>query len=498
MRFPSSHSWRARALLFFALLASAIACLPVAAQTPIPAIPGLSSGKLDNGLEVYLFESHVVPLVRIQITFRCGSITQVPETAGLFHLYEHMMFKGNSVYKTESDVTAAMTRLGVANWNGGTSTEYVTYYFTVPSAKLGEGLDFWSAAVETPLLDPAELETEKDVVINEIRGYFNEPDQIFDSGVDKNLYAKYPYRRDVSGSEANVRNATAVMMRSIKDKFYLPNNAAVFVGGDIEPAKALELVRASFGGWTSGPDPWAKPAPSHPFVPREKSLVYSDDSMTKGMAKAEIRYRGPDVLADPQATYAADVWGTLIANPSGRFKNGVFAAAEGLYQKEYINGYYETQRDGGSINFDTYLFAVPEKSTTLRAQLFKESVKAEITAMVESADSKKPYFTEEEFAAVKSKLEDQMILLRETPEQLIENLSFWWASANADYYFNYVQNMKKVGMKDIAQFLKKYVLMHEAVVAVRMCADDFAVEKPRAAKNRFEELTKNNAFWWNK
>ncbi|HRU18639.1 MAG TPA: insulinase family protein, partial [Bacteroidia bacterium] len=159
-----------------------IAAIPLAAQaTPFP---GLTRYTLDNGLEVFILENHAVPLARIQITFRCGAITQTPETAGLFHLYEHLLFKGNSKYKTETEFSAAMTDLGVSEWNGGTSTEYVTYYFTVPSSKLDAGIEFWSWAIREPLFDPEELAIEKDVVVNEINAELGDPDHIYNAAMD--------------------------------------------------------------------------------------------------------------------------------------------------------------------------------------------------------------------------------------------------------------------------------------------------------------------------
>ena len=80
---------------------------PVFAEsTPVP---GLSFFKLDNGLELFVLENHAVPLTRIQVTFRCGALTQTPETCGIFHLYEHMLFKGNKKYQTETQFAAAMS-----------------------------------------------------------------------------------------------------------------------------------------------------------------------------------------------------------------------------------------------------------------------------------------------------------------------------------------------------------------------------------------------------
>jgi predicted Zn-dependent peptidase len=96
-----------------------VCCLPalvsvfnVAAQAR--EATGLQTFVLDNGLQVFVVENHTVPLARIQVTFRTGAISQSPETAGLFHLYEHMLFKGNRAYPNQTALQAAMKDLGVA------------------------------------------------------------------------------------------------------------------------------------------------------------------------------------------------------------------------------------------------------------------------------------------------------------------------------------------------------------------------------------------------
>jgi zinc protease len=478
-----------RKRIALAILVAAAALAALEAE-PSP-IQGLHSWRLENGLEVFAFRNPNVPLARVQITFRCGSIAQTPETAGLFHLYEHLLFKGNSRYPDQASFKAALNALGVAEWNGGTSTEYVTYYFTIPADKLDAGLEFWSYAMRSPLLDPAELEIEKDVVASEIVGYFSDPDHIARSAKDARLFASYPWRRDVTGTEAVVCGATIAQMEAIKNGYYLPNNCAVFVGGDIDPDKALALVRKWFAGWEAGPDPWAATPPAHPALSAPVAIVYPDESMYQGFAYAEASWRGPDVLADPDATFAADVWGLLIENPAGRFKSSVFAAVPGLYQKEYINGYYYTQRDGGQVNFSTYLYQHPSlPSAPERALAFRDAVARELSAMASDAS----YFADEELALVKTKLEDQNAFLLETADGFIDTLSFWWASAGTAYYYSYVPRMKEVGREEIADYLSRYALSSAALSMVRVNPADHDEALAEAAG--FEVIGPDNAFWW--
>ena len=88
-------------------------------ETPVR---GLFNYKLDNGLDVYILENSSVPLVYIEVLIKGGGFGQSEENAGLFHLYEHMMFKGNELYPDSSKVQDAIASLGVPSWNGSTST----------------------------------------------------------------------------------------------------------------------------------------------------------------------------------------------------------------------------------------------------------------------------------------------------------------------------------------------------------------------------------------
>ncbi len=466
--------------------------LGAAAADPSPASPGFDRQLLGNGLEVFVIENHVVPLVEIEITFRCGAIAQAPETAGVFHLYEHMLFKGNKVYRTQSDFQAAMKALGVSTWNGGTSTEYVTYYFTVPSDELGQGMAFWANALREPLLDAKELETEKDVVANEIKGTFGQPDDVYQSALDTALYWQYPWRRDVSGSEKSVRSATVDTLRSIKDRFYIPNNAALFVGGDVTPAEVLAAAKQCFGDWKRGADPWAPLPPAHPGLKGDVHLVYPDSQMYPGIAYVNIDFRGPDVLADPASTYAADTWGKLLDDPNGRFKTAIFQKVPGLYKKEYLWAAYYTQRDGGIISFSTYLLVSKDKSTYDRALALAAAIQEELSAM--AADP--GYFESGDYAVLKGQLADERILRGETAGGFISDLSFWWATSSTDYWLGYADNLAKTGPEAIAAYLRQWLIGKPSILSLRSSPTDASRERSSAEKDGFTVISKDNAYWW--
>jgi zinc protease len=455
---------------------------------------GLSTFTLDNGLEIFVVENHTVPLARIQVTFRTGAISQTPQTAGLFHLYEHMLFKGNRAYPNQTALQAAMKDLGVANWNGGTSQESVSYYFTVPSDRTEKGIEFWADAVRFPLLDASELQTEKDVVVSEILAGFSDPGNTYGSAIQTALFWKFPWRKDVAGSEALVRSATVQMLRDMRDTWYVPNNAALFVGGDVDPDVVRAAAQKYLGDWKRTKDPWQTPPPPHPSLPKDLSLVSADAQMYSGLASVDLRFMGPDIQRSAASTYAADVWSKLLEDPNGRFRTTIFRKVAGQYNKDEISAGYLTRRDGGALSFSTYLIVRPGQDTFRRAAALKKAFVDEMAAI--AADP--VYFSPDDYRVLTRQIADDRIYERETADGFIRTLDFWWASASTAYYQGYNDALLKVTPADVARFVSTYVVNRPSVLSVRMNQQDFDKEKASAAQQGWTTITRDNAYWWAK
>jgi zinc protease len=281
-------------------------------------------------------------------------------------------------------------------------------------------------------------------------------------------------------------------MQSIRDTWYVPNNAALFVGGDVDPAAVQAAVRRHFGDWQRRPDPWASPPPAHPPVREDALLVYPDEQMYQGVAFVEVLFRGPDVTVDPASTYPADVWGKLLEDPNGRFKARVWEKVPGLYKKEYLWAGYITQRDGGYVSFSTYMLVQPGRSTFDRILELKKAIAEEVAAMA----SDPAYFSARDYGVLRQKLADERILQRETVDGFVGELSFWWSSAGTAYYDGYVDNLKKTGFPQLQKFLRDYVVDRTSVLAARVSPKDFAREGTSGEKAGFRTISRDNAFWW--
>jgi zinc protease len=482
-------------LLLSALLLAASASLALCAED-VAGIPGLSRYRLANGLEVYAYRDDAVPLARVQIVFRAGAISQSPESAGLFRLYERMLFHGSASHPGSAGIKAALASMGASGSSGGTEAERTDYWITLPSSKLKEGIAFWADTLASPAFDETSLEVEKDAVAQEIRDRASDPDSTYEAAMTKRLFAKYPWRRDPAGSEKAVRAATLASLKAAVGSWFVPGNAALFVGGDIDPEEVRAAAESAFGSWAAGPDPWAKALPPNPRpgVTRPTWVVFPDPSVPEGVGRIETRYRGPDLAYDSGSSYAADLWSALVAPKDGRFKAALSANVPKL-GKDSIVASYISQRDGGFISISSYFDVDPASPAVDRARAFKERARGyEITSMKGDPS----YFSQDEYAAARKRLMDDRGKAADTAEGMIETLAFWWAAASIDYYAGYPAALAKTGPKEVSAFLDTYVLRNLEVVALRMNPADIEREKRSFAGSGFETLNASNAFWWQK
>lgn len=488
---------RMRAFALASLLAAGTFLF--AAPAAPPATGSTSHKVLANGLEVFAVENRAVPLVTICVAFRGGASAQTRETAGLFHLYEHMLFKANAKYPNQASFVAALNRMGVANWNGSTGDESIKYYITIPSDKLEEGVEFWSWAVKSPTLDPAELESEKEVVINEIRGYHSDPDQIMYNALESRAFPAAPWRKNIDGPEENIRGATVERLKAMRDEFYIPRNAAVFIGGDASPERAFAAVEKHFGDWKGGRAPAIGEPPQGP-VPAGLALVYPDPDYYDGVALAQLLWRGPDALRETRDTYATDVLLFLLSSPVGAFKKALMTKGPGLYDPKYIDFSYPTARDGGEISLSAFLRVqdpAAEGPVLDRAEALREVALAEFAAI---AADPAAYFGAAELEKAKAKLVDQNILAAEVAGRFVSGtLAFWWSVATADYYFDYEKNCGAVSWADVASLARRRLLEAPSAIALRLNAEAYAADPAmgeRIKKLGYRAVTDGDAFWW--
>ncbi len=271
---------------------------------------------LKNGLEVYLTENKDEPRINTAIAFRAGSKNDPPETTGLAHYMEHMLFKGTAdigttnwkeekvlldkiaalyeehlntksskkkkeIYKKIDDLSQQAAELAIPNeydkivsalgakgTNAYTSTEKTVYLNDIPSNELEKWLIVESNRFKKLVLRL--FHTEMETVYEEFnRSLDNDYVKSWRS-IYEGLYQKHPYGIPVIGLGEHLKNPS---MNNIYDYFYAhyrPNNAAICISGDLDPEKTIAMIDQYFGDWEPTEIP---PFTFKPEAPIKKPIV---------------------------------------------------------------------------------------------------------------------------------------------------------------------------------------------------------------------------------
>jgi zinc protease len=447
------------------LAASTAALFLVAA--PALAAPPVLEHACPNGLTVLVVEDHALPLVTVEIAARNGSMTESPEYNGLSHLYEHMFFKANKVLPSQEAYLARARELGMS-WNGTTNTERVNYFFTTTSDHLDDAMVFMRDAIVSPLFDEKELAREREVVVGEIDRNMSTPSYHFWHDVTQHVFWKFPSRKNPLGDARTVRAATPAKMRTIQERYYVPNNSALVITGDVRAAQVFARTDELYAGWARGPDPFVKyPLVKHPPVARSEVVVVEQPVQT---FSGELVWQGPSTVGqDVDLTYAADLLGTALGEPSSRFQKALVDS--GACVRAGVA--YTTQRNVGPITVD--FEAAPDKIDDCVRAAF-----AELPKIKEAT-----YLSDEELANAAHTLEIDMARERERPSTLAHSITFWWTSAGLDYYRGYIDHVKKATRADIARYLDGYVLGKPFVFGAMVSPE---MVQRGAGRERFEKL----------
>ncbi|MCX7024532.1 MAG: pitrilysin family protein [Spirochaetes bacterium] len=475
----------------FLLAAAALSAEPTS-------VPGLHRFALENGLELFVLERHEAPTVHVRLSFRCGAYAQTAVTAGSFHLLEHMLFTGNGLTPGESAFSAGLAAVGASGLEGGSGEDGVSIAFSVPSGELDAALRLWAAAVAAPAFDDAELAGEKKVIASEIAAALANPDLVYEAAVDKRLLRLYPWRADVYGNPGALDQLDAAGLGALHAKYFVPNNAMLFIGGDIDPEAAFAVAWKAFGSWKAAEDPWKTPLPRQavPGVTRPLWIVYPDPGIPAGTGRVELRYRGPDAAAEPAAARAAELLMTLLSSPDGRFSKSIMKSVPGAVSPDDLRSFYRARRDGASTSF-ILDFAIPNGTTVseIAQRYFKEQVRgAELFQLTREA----AYFSKAEYETAWRRIADARELALETPESLGAGLSSWWAAASADFWLTLPDDTKKLGAADLQAFVRRFFMQNLEITALRVNPVDYERDAKVLAQSGFELITPETAFWWKK
>jgi zinc protease len=214
---------------------------------------GFRRATLDNGLTVLVQEEHTAPLVSVWCWYKVGSKDERPGLTGVSHWVEHMNFKGTTNIPREA-VKGIIEQFG-GTWNGYTWIDQTTYLETASRDALDRMLFIESERMARGLYDPADCESERTVIISELQGGENDPDQVLDQEVTALAFKAHPYRHPTIGWLSDLQTMTRDDLYGYYRRYYVPNNATLVIVGDVDADDALRRAEQHFGPIPAGAAP---------------------------------------------------------------------------------------------------------------------------------------------------------------------------------------------------------------------------------------------------
>lgn len=412
---------------------------------------------LPNGLHVYLMPVKRVPLVTIVISARNGSFAQAPGYEGLAHLYEHMFFKANKRISSQEKFMERLQELGVElgpTVNAYTSDESVGYYMTAQASRLEEGLSFLSDAAVDPLFLKEELEKESRVVLSEIDRADSIPSVAFARRMVRELFSKYPGRKDPWGNREVVSTATPEKMQFIRNTYYVASNCAVIVSGDIDVNKTARLVAGEFSRWEAGSDPFkSNPVPEQLALQSNQIFILNEDVKTP---QIKIAFQGAKFNKDPRGAFSATVLAEMLRAKYSRFQKKLVES--GLAMDASFDSDTSRYTSTDTFSVETSVDKVLE---------LNEVLLGEIAALSEPG-----YFSDDEIAWAKDGIQVQDSYHKEEHAARALHLGGTWPLLGTDYYFKFAEEIAAVQRKDIEAYLATYVTKRPFVFGMMISKED--------------------------
>ncbi|HNY26825.1 MAG TPA: insulinase family protein [Candidatus Sumerlaeota bacterium] len=326
---PIRFSWLSTLLLLWLLCASTLQAGYKQIQAPLPNDPmGVNIFELDNGLRVYLSVNHTEPLFYAEVVVRTGSKNDPAETTGLAHYLEHLMFKGSqrlctldyekekphldkiealyeqhfretdpdkrkeiykqinaeaqlaAQYAIPNELDATYKALGESGLNAHTSVEETVYRVSLPSNRLAQWATLESDRFQHPIFRL--FHTELETVYEEKNISLDNKDEVFEEAVEAKLFKVHPYgQQPTIGKAEHLKKPSLVKIRNYFETYYVPNNMALCLSGDLDIPSTMQLLDETFSGWKSRPLP--KP-------------VQYDEKPLQGREHFDLKFRGEEAV----------------------------------------------------------------------------------------------------------------------------------------------------------------------------------------------------------
>ena len=410
---------------------------------------GLSTTLLDNGLTVLVKEVRTAPLVSVWCWYRVGSKDEPPGVTGVSHWVEHMNFQGTTNIPRD-EVKGFIDRFG-GFWNGYTWIDQTTYMETATTDALDTMLFIEAERMGSCRYDPADCDSERTVIISELQGNENDPDQLLDTELTATAFKAHPYRHPTIGWLSDLETMSRDDLYGYYRRHYIPNNATLVVVGDVSADDARRRAEKAFSGVKAGPEP-SRVRTAEPPQTGERRVTITREGTT---AYLKIAFHAPAVdhpdfapmlVLDSVLTGAKglNLWVSFRGEPPQRSAR--------LYRVLVDQGFASSVGGALAATEHPYLFVV---SVTAAADRSPADVEAATLAELDAV--RDGGAREDELERAKRQLRARLVFENDSVTNIAHQLGFFATVASLDTFFALPARLAAVTAADVARVARDYL-----------------------------------------
>ncbi len=401
--------------------------------------------ELENGLQVVAECNSEAVTTAVAFCVNTGARDESAEVSGVSHFLEHMVFKGTP-NRSADEVNHRFDELG-AEYNAWTSKENTVYYAVILPEYQSDIVELWSDLMR-PSLREDDFNTEKQVIIEEIRMYEDQPPFGADEHVEALHYGDHPLANRVLGTVDSVSGLTATAMRDYFRARYSPGNMVLAAAGRVDFDALVKSAEQQCGQWeafTASRE--CKPVRDHEGF----------ESLKKASATQEYVIQiGNAPPADDELRFAAHLLVNVLGDSSG---SRLYWELLHPGLAEQVSTHYH-EFDGAGM-FVTWLCCEPPSTTDNLRRIREVYLQAEQEG-----------FTADELIRAKTKFNSRMVLASERPHNRLMSVGLNWLRRRE--YRSVKDDLlayNAVTPDDIAQVLSRYPLSKSTTVAIGPLSD---------------------------
>jgi zinc protease len=410
---------------------------------------------LDNGLSVYVRPMRTAPLASVWCWYRVGSKDERRGQTGISHWVEHMNFKGTANIPRDQ-VKGIIEQFG-GSWNGYTWIDQTTYLETAITAALDRMLFIEAERMAGCLYHPDDVASERTVIISELQGGENDPEQVLDTEVTAAAFKAHGYHHPTIGWQSDIETMTRDDLYGYYRTWYVPNNAALVVVGDVDVDETLRLVDHHFGRIAPGTLP-VRVQTKEPPQTGERRVRVERPGTTAYLKLAYVApaAREPDFL--PMLVLDAALTGAKGVNLWASFRNPPQRSTR-LYRALVDTGLASSVFGALLPTEDPYLYTV---SCTVTEGTATASVEAAADAALAVVGSEG--ITPAEFERARHQLRARLVFESDSVTNIAHQVGYFHTLGEVDLYEGLASRLDAVTLDDVARVARTRLLPSQRTV----------------------------------